>query len=153
MMPKNGKSGFSIQAAAFRPPSIPTPFGRLRRVILKTGGGARPLRGGERLVQKDLAVSLRLVAAEGAEAFYRGRIGRAIDDEMRRTGGFLALGDLSRDKAEWHAPVRIHYRGFAVYTASPPATAFPSLIRLGLMSRVDAKAMGHNSLKTLHFYA
>lgn len=114
------------------------------------GRDGRPLRSGERLVQKDLARSLRLVAADGARAFYDGPIGRAIDAGMRSSGGFLGLDDLRADRAEWWAPIRIAYRGHEVYTASPPSTAFPSLIRLGLMSRFDVAGLGHNSAEFLH---
>jgi gamma-glutamyltranspeptidase/glutathione hydrolase len=114
------------------------------------GKDGRPLRTGERLVQKDLARSLRLVAAEGARAFYDGAIGRAVDAGMRSSGGFLSLDDLRGDRAEWWAPIHISYRGHEVYTASPPSTAFPSLIRLGLMSRFDAARLGHNSAAFLH---
>jgi gamma-glutamyltranspeptidase/glutathione hydrolase len=101
-------------------------------------------------VQKDLARSLRLVAAEGARAFYDGPIGRAIDAGMRSSGGFLNLGDLRADRAEWWAAIHVTYRGHEVYTASPPSTAFPSLIRLGLMSRFDVARLGHNSAEFLH---
>jgi gamma-glutamyltranspeptidase/glutathione hydrolase len=114
------------------------------------GQDGRPLRSGERLVQKDLARSLRLVAAEGARAFYDGAIGRAIDTGMRSSGGALRLDDLRNDRAEWWTPIHISYRGHEVYTASPPSTAFPSLIRLGLMSRFDAARLGHNSTELLH---
>ena len=114
------------------------------------GREGRPLQRGERLVQKDLARSLRLVATEGARAFYDGPIGRAIDAGMRRSGGFLDLDDLRADRAEWWAPIHIVYRGNEVYTSSPPSTAFPSLIRLGLMSRFDVARLGHNSAEFLH---
>jgi gamma-glutamyltranspeptidase/glutathione hydrolase len=114
------------------------------------GKDGRPLRSGERLVQKDLARSLRLVAAEGARAFYDGPIGRAIDAGMRGLGGLLGLDDLRADRAEWWAPIHVSYRGHDVYTASPPSTAFPSLIRLGLMSRFDVARLGHNSAEFLH---
>lgn len=114
------------------------------------GKDGNPLPGGARLVQKDLARSLRTVAAQGGQAFYGGGIGRTIDAEMRKAGGFLALRDLAEDKAEWFAPLHILYRGYDVYTASPPATSFCSLIRLGLMSRFDAAALGLNSAPTLH---
>jgi len=79
-----------------------------RRIYGKAGG---PLAKGERLVQKDLGASLRLVAGEGAAAFYGGRIGGEIDREMRRTGGFLRLEDLKNDRAEWWEPIRMNYRG------------------------------------------
>ncbi|NIM90085.1 MAG: gamma-glutamyltransferase [Candidatus Aminicenantes bacterium] len=114
------------------------------------GNKGRPLKKGERLVQKDLAKSLKIVAREGAKAIYGGSLGKAIITEMRQTGGFLSLEDLINDKAEWWEPIHIVYRDCEVYTASPPSTAFPSLIRLGLMTQFEVSRMGHNSLEALH---
>jgi gamma-glutamyltranspeptidase/glutathione hydrolase len=117
------------------------------------GKEGMPLRTGDRLIQKDLARTLRLIARQGAEAVYGGEVGRAIDAAMKEAGGFLSIEDLREDKAEWWAPIHITYRDCEVYTASPPATAFPSLIRLGLMSRFDTRRMGHNSAAFLHRFA
>jgi len=116
------------------------------------GTNGKPLQKGEKLVQPDLAETLRLIAHEGAKVLYGGKLGKRIHDEMHRTGGFLSLKDLQNDKAEWWDPISIDYRGFKVYTASPPSTAFPSLIRLGLMSRFDVKKSGFNSLDILHTF-
>ncbi len=117
------------------------------------GKDGNPLNAGDRLIQKDLGRSLRLVAEQGAEAFYNGEIGRAIDISMKQQGGFLSIQDLQADRAEWWEPIRIEYRDYDVITASPPSTAFPSLIRLGLMSRFDNKALGHNTTDYLHRFA
>jgi gamma-glutamyltranspeptidase/glutathione hydrolase len=114
------------------------------------GKNGRPLQRGEKLVQRDLADTFRLIAKEGAKAVYGGKLGKLIHDEMQKTGGFLSLTDLQNDKAEWWEPVSIDYRGYTVYTASPPSTAFPSLIRLGMMSRFDVKKSGFNTLDMLH---
>jgi gamma-glutamyltranspeptidase/glutathione hydrolase len=105
---------------------------------------------GEKLVQKDLAASLRLIAEKGAKAVYGGKIGKAMEKAMQKAGGFLSLDDLVNDRAEWWEPIHIRYRDCEVYTASPPSTAFPSLIRLGIMSRFDVAASGHNSFAMLH---
>ncbi len=117
------------------------------------GKDGQPLAEGELLVQQDLARSLKRIAAEGARVVYGGTIGLAIEKEMKKSGGFLSLEDLTADKAEWWAPIHIEYRGFQVYTASPPSTAFPSLIRLGLMSRYDNHSLGFNSEDYLHRFA
>ena len=117
------------------------------------GKNGLPLGEGEKLIQQDLAKSLKRIAEGGASAVYGGAIGSAIDEEMRKSGGFLSFEDLSADKAEWWAPIQINYRGFHVYTASPPSTAFPSLIRLGLMSRYDNQSLGFNSEEYLHRFA
>jgi len=117
------------------------------------GDGSSPLSVGEKLVQKDLAASLSLVAQKGAPAFYQGEIGKAIDAEMKRSGGFLSRPDLIDDRAEWWEPISIDYHGYKVYTSSPPSTAFPSLIRLGMMSRFKSDSLQHNSTAFLHRFA
>ncbi|MEM7356567.1 MAG: gamma-glutamyltransferase, partial [Acidobacteriota bacterium] len=117
------------------------------------GHDGKPLAAGERLVQEDLGATLRRLATDGAEVIHGGEIGRAIDQAMRSAGGFLTLADLAENEAEWYEPIRIDYRGYEVVTASPPATAFPSLVRLGLMSRFDTAELGHNSVEYLHRFA
>jgi gamma-glutamyltranspeptidase/glutathione hydrolase len=104
-------------------------------------------------VQADLGRSLRLVAAEGPEAFHGGVLGQAVAAEMEARGGFLSLEDLRENEAEWWAPIGIEYRGHRILTASPPANSFPALVRLGLMSRFDVAGMGHNSVDYLHTFA
>ena len=117
------------------------------------GKGGAPLKIGDRLVQHDLAQSLRLIADSGAKAFYGGPIGKAIDAAMKESGGFLALADLTSDKAEWWDPIAIEYRGLEVLTASPPANSFDALARLGIMERFDNQKLGHNSAEYLHRFA
>jgi gamma-glutamyltranspeptidase/glutathione hydrolase len=116
------------------------------------GRNGEALQAGDNLVQKDLAASLRLIAEQGAKAVYGGAIGKAMDKAMKQAGGFLSLDDLMNDKAEWWEPIHIAYRDCEVYTASPPSTAFPSLIRLGIMSRFDVTGLGHNSFEMLHIF-
>jgi gamma-glutamyltranspeptidase/glutathione hydrolase len=117
------------------------------------GKGGAPLKAGDTLIQKDLAATLTVIAKQGARAFYQGEIAAAIDLEMKKSGGFLAKDDLAANRAEWWEPIHIDYRGYEVYTASPPATAFPSLIRLGLMRRFDVRSLGQNSAAFLHLFA
>lgn len=115
------------------------------------GKNGESLKAGELLVQKDLAESFKLVADQGKSAFYNGSISRAVDAVMQETEGFLSAQDLESDKAEWWEPIKVNYKGYEVYTAAPPATAFPSLIRLGLMSKMPE--MEHNSADYLHAFA
>jgi gamma-glutamyltranspeptidase/glutathione hydrolase len=117
------------------------------------GKNGSPHQAGDMLIQKDLAASLGAIAKQGAQAFYKGEIAASIDREMKKSGGFLSEADLATNAAEWWEPIHINYRGYEVYTASPPATAFPSLIRLGLMSRFDVRSLGHNSAAYLHHFA
>ncbi len=117
------------------------------------GQEGRPLEEGDRLVQEDLGRSLAQIAQEGPSAMYGGTLGEAVAAAMEQAGGFLALEDLLLSEADWWEPIQIDYRGVQVMTASPPSTAFPSLIRLGLMSQYDAGELGHNTVPYLHSFA
>lgn len=117
------------------------------------GRGGQPLQVGERLVQKDLARSLRLIAQQGAPAVHGGELGQAIAQTMRELGGFLTLEDLRSNKAEWWEPDRIPYRGYEVLASAAPTNGWNGLLRLGVMSRWDVADLGHNSPEFLHRYA
>jgi len=146
------EGGFTLDAAGAR--VIAGSFGSFPPWAQQVyGHDGRPLTEGARLVQTDLARTLKAIAARGADAFYRGEVGRAIDLAMREAGGFLAPADLEADRAEWWTPIRITYRNCDIVTASPPANAFDYLVRLGMMSRFDPKSLGHNSAAYLHRFA
>jgi len=117
------------------------------------GVNGEALKEGDNLIQQDLANSYWALAAQGSDVIYQGRIARAIDSAMRDAGGFLALADLQNDKADWFEPISINYRGYQVITAAPPSTAFPSLIRLGMMSCFIIQKRDHNSAAYLHYFA
>ncbi len=117
------------------------------------GRDGKPLAAGETLVQKDLARTLQTIAGQGAGAFYGGGLGQAVDAEMKARQGFLALSDLTADKAEWWEPIHILYRGHEVVVTPPPSNAFPALIRLGILSRFDVARLGHDSADSLHLFA
>ncbi len=117
------------------------------------GRGDAPLKQGERLTQADLARTLTTIAQSGAAAFYEGDIAERIDAAMRASGGFLARSDLQSAEAEWYDPIKIRYRNVDVVTAPPPANTFDFLVRLGIMSTRDVRALGHNSVDYLHTFA
>jgi len=117
------------------------------------GNNGMPLRAGETLLQEDLANSLGLIAEGGAGVVHEGELGRAIEATVRESGGFLTIDDLRDNRAEWRDPISMDYRGYEVVTASPPATSWGALVRLGVMGQLDSEALGHNSTAYLHDYA
>jgi gamma-glutamyltranspeptidase/glutathione hydrolase len=117
------------------------------------GRNERPLQEDDTLIQRDLAGSLSQIAEEGPDVLYGGALGKRIAEAVRREGGFLAMADLEQCATEWWEPATITYRGHKVCVPSPPATSFPALIRLGLMSQFDVRSLGHNSVPYLHRFA
>jgi gamma-glutamyltranspeptidase/glutathione hydrolase len=109
-----------------------------------------PLAAGERLVQDDLADSLRLISEEGSDALYEGRLGAAMAAAAQNGGGFLSEEDLRRNRAEWRETIGLDYRDHRVVTAAPPSTAWAALVRLGMMDRYDAGPADHNTTAYVH---
>src|SRR5262249_58258028 len=79
-----------------------------RRTFFKPSGAplaaATGFDNGDRLVQKDLARTLRLIADEGAQVVYRGEVARLIADDMRRHGGLLSRAALGAHQTILHDP-------------------------------------------------
>jgi gamma-glutamyltranspeptidase / glutathione hydrolase len=117
------------------------------------GRSGVPLGVGDRLAQKDLADSLRIIAKQGAGAVYGGELGEAMVSEVQQNGGFLTIEDLRNNRAEWRDTIGMNYRGYKVVSASPPVTSWNALVRLGVMSEFDPTSLGHNSVAYLDTYA
>lgn len=79
-------------------------------------------REGSRLSQPALARTLRLIAAEGAAAFYTGSIADSIVAHMKRGGGLITRADLAAYRPLWRQPVKSSYRGHTLI-GMPPSSS------------------------------
>ncbi len=71
-----------------------------------------PLKKGDKLVQKNLAKSLEMIAENGPDAFYKGAIADQIAGEMQNNGGLMTKEDLANYKAVERTPISGDYRGY-----------------------------------------
>lgn len=76
---------------------------------------------GWRLVQKDLARTLRTLAAQGPEPFYRGALAQATAADLQARGGILTAADLASYQVRDREPLVGSYLGHAVATAPLPS--------------------------------
>lgn len=113
-----------------------------------------PLKAGQTLVQKDLASSLRLIAKDGAAAFYEGAIARKLVADSRRNHGLITAEDLRDYKAVERKPVRGSYRQYEIVTMPPPSSGGIHLLQiLNIMEGWPIGTWGHNSAQTVHHMA
>jgi gamma-glutamyltranspeptidase/glutathione hydrolase len=94
-------------------------------------GGDRSLAAGDRLVQRDFAGTLELLAEEGSAALYRGDLGREIVRHLKEEGGGLTLRDLREYRVIRRRPVGVRFRG-ADFRANPPPASGGALVCHGL---------------------
>lgn len=105
---------------------------------------------GEVFKNPNLARSLRAIAAEGRDAFYRGPISRQIVDFSEAHGGFFSQRDFDDHVSVWQQPVSTNYRGYDVWELPPPGQGIAVLQMLNLLEPYDMRALGHNSAAHLH---
>ncbi len=119
------------------------------RIFLKADGS--PYRAGERLVQTDLAWSLRRIAEHGAAAFYEGAIADRITASMGSHGGLITADDLAGYRAVVREPVRGTYRGYHIASMPPPSSGGAHLVQmLNILAGYPIAFLGHNSADTIH---
>ncbi len=121
-------------------------------VFFKPNGSA--YQPGERLVQHDLAWSLRQIAASGPAAFYRGVIAEKIAAEMAAHGGLMTRADLAAYRAVPRAAVRGVYRGYEIAAMPPPSSGGVHLIQiLNILEGFPIGELGHHGSEGLHLMA
>jgi gamma-glutamyltranspeptidase / glutathione hydrolase len=124
-------------------------FPEVERVFGKKDSGA--WRSGDRFVQKDLAKSLRLIAEQGPDAFYKGAIADLLAAEMQKGGGLITRADLAAYKANERQPIHGTFRGYDIYAPPPPCSGGICLVEmLNILENFDLKKQGRYSPETLH---
>ena len=98
------------------------PYGR--GLFAREGVGT--VQPGDMWVQSDLAATLKAIAAEGPETFYKGKVAKLIASHMtQRNGGLITAEDLASYSAVWSEPISTTYRGFKVMTHRPGSWGYP----------------------------
>ncbi len=104
-----------------------------------------PKRVGDTVRNPDYAAVLRLIAAGGADVFYRGEIARTIAADMRDNGGLLSAEDLRDYRPRRLAPLWGDYRDYRIATNNPPGGGIMLVEMLNVLEHFDLAALGHNS--------
>jgi gamma-glutamyltranspeptidase len=97
-----------------------------------------------------LAHTLRMLAKEGSEAFYRGAIADQIAAFFSREGGLITREDLAAHHSEWVTPLSVPFGDLAIYELPPNTQGVTALQMLGILDR--RRDLGNNPLapETIH---
>src|SRR5204863_1181733 len=113
----------------------------------------KPLEMGDILVNKDLARTIRTIAFEGPDPFYRGEIAKNTAAFLKGNGGIITEEDLASYQPYEAPPIRTNYRGIDVYECPPNSQGFVMLEALNILEGFNLKEMGHNTAPYLHAVA
>lgn len=118
-------------------------------IFLNNGAAFAP---GQKLVQKDLAATLKLISAKGEEGFYKGPVGAAIVASSQSGKGIITQADLDQYKTREMAPVECNYRGYGVVSAPPPSSGGVVICEiLNILEGYPLKELGFRSAQSVHY--
>lgn len=107
---------------------------------------------GDRLVQKNLAMTLQQIAAQGAKVFYQGTIADEIVQASKQQGGVITKEDFSRYAVKERQPIICNYRGYQVITAPPPSAGGITLCEmLNITQAYPLRLWGYRSAMGAHY--
>lgn len=118
-------------------------------IFLKQG---EPFKPGDKLVQKDLARTLRLISRRGAAGFYQGPVAKALLASSRAGKGILSRADLDQYRVRELAPVECDYRGYRIVSAPPPSSGGVVICEiLNIVEGYPLKEWGFRSAQAVHY--
>jgi gamma-glutamyltranspeptidase / glutathione hydrolase len=94
--------------------------------------------------------TLRRIADEGADVFYKGDIADKIVRCSEKNGGWFTSKDFADHRSDWVEPITANYRGYEVCELPPTTQGFVALEMLKILEGFDLKSMGPNSANALH---
>ncbi|MGH7824520.1 MAG: gamma-glutamyltransferase [Candidatus Binatia bacterium] len=110
----------------------------------------RAPRAGEIFRNPRMAKTLRRIADEGADVFYKGDLAAKIVRCSEKNGGLFSLKDFADHSSDWVEPIAANYRGYDIYELPPTTQGFVALEMLKILEGFDLADMGRFGPETLH---
>lgn len=101
----------------------------------------KPWQAGERLVQTNLANTLKAISKRGTKAFYSGPIAEKMVRASQAGGGLFTMKDFASYTAQWDAPVTCRYRGYTIVGAPPPSSGGTTVCEI--LQVLEGYPLGH----------
>jgi gamma-glutamyltranspeptidase/glutathione hydrolase len=114
-----------------------------------------PYMEGDRIVQKELAETLRTVTREGRDGFYKGMLAESMVRRLGERGGTQTLNDFASYNAILTEPLKGHYRAYDVLTAAPPQSGLTLIEALNILKQypLGERPRFSESAEVLHILA
>lgn len=112
----------------------------------------QPWQVGDRLVQKDLADTLKRIAKLGNPGFYEGPVAEALVEASQSHGGLFTMRDFDNYSVEWRQPIDCKYQGYEIISAAPPSSGGVTICEiLQIVEPYPLHEWGYASTKATHY--
>jgi gamma-glutamyltranspeptidase / glutathione hydrolase len=121
-----------------------------QRYLLPHG---RPMLVGEVLRQPELGKTLRAIAKQGRDAFYKGEVAEDMVETLRGIGGLHTTEDFAEHTTETTSPIGTMYKGLDVWQCPPNGPGITMLVMLNILSRFELPKYAPLSIERFHLEA
>lgn len=122
-----------------------------RRIYLKADG--TPYNDGDIIRNPDFGQTLRRLAANGPEDFYRGELAEEMARDLAANGSFVTAEDFANYRFRDVKPVIGSYRDYTIVTVNAPHGGPTMLEILNILEGYDLSKMEHNGPEYLYLLA
>jgi gamma-glutamyltranspeptidase/glutathione hydrolase len=131
--------------------------------LAKLRGGTNTLRyllphgeppvAGDVIRQPELGQTLRTIATQGRDGFYRGSVAEDMVETLRGVGGLHTLEDFAAHTTETTTPIGTSYKGHDVWQCPPNGPGITMLVMLNILSNFDLTKYPPLSIERFHLEA
>ena len=125
-----------------------------REEIIKVNGNqtlfAKPFKEKETIKYPALAATLKRIAKNGRDEFYKGQTAKTLVQYLQQKGGIITMKDLKQYEAKWRTPLSFQYKDLKIISMPPPSSGGICLAEIfKMIAPFDLSKMGHNSTASI----
>ncbi|MCB6060467.1 gamma-glutamyltransferase [Flavobacterium psychrophilum] len=125
-----------------------------REVIIKANGKktlfARNFKQNDTIKYPALAATLKRIAKNGKDEFYKGKTAQKFVNYIQKKGGIITMEDMSKYEAKWRTPITFNYHDLKIISMPPPSSGGICLAQImKMIEPYPIAKFGHNAIQTI----
>ncbi|WP_134353399.1 gamma-glutamyltransferase [Flavobacterium psychrophilum] len=125
-----------------------------REVIIKANGKktlfARNFKQNDTIKYPALAATLKRIAKNGKDEFYKGKTAQKFVNYIQKKGGIITMEDMSKYEAKWRTPITFNYHDLKIISMPPPSSGGICLAQImKMIEPYPIAKFGHNTIQTI----
>src|SRR6201747_3059380 len=108
---------------------------------------------GDVIKQTELGQTLRIIAKQGRDGFYKGAVAEDMVETLRAGGSLHTMDDFAAHTTETTTPIGTVYKGHDVWQCPPNGPGITMLVMLNILSRFDLTKFPALSVERFHLEA
>ena len=111
---------------------------------------AQPFKEKDTIKYPALAATLKRIAKNGRDEFYKGQTAKTLVQYLQQKGGIITMKDLRQYEAKWRTPLSFQYKDLKIISMPPPSSGGICLAEIfKMIAPFDLSKMGHNSTESI----